>query len=878
MLLVTRFIKGLRDELRAVVHVAPLLQPPAWAALLVLALLPVAAHLALDGGLLFWVQAVCLLGIGLLGLFSEFVAYYWRRRHWTRFPDGEEVVPFLPALLTLLSFPLYFFASVSLFAAAGQAWPHLIPVPDSGAAWGAALDNLLRSQIFFSLFEVFKLRLGPEFEGLHAENLVFATRFFLSAALIKFIIVLARAAYYRSRDMGRGTDLMARLEKAVVADDPALTAQVAGRLGDSLRDACDRLQAQTHQGQAQYAWQALAAMQAFALPHFERCVKAATGNTWHAQNAFLQQFRQHIHITEIPAQPASRRRSLLATPVLLLAGLSAVQFVLPGLAGTALSAVLLLLLAWLVLDTRRWAEALEQRGLIRAATPEQLAAWMQRGIWFAAPLLIATQTRLLFGLHEAGVPLFAPAPVTVDAVAVLFFTFDNLLRTQMLVDIFQVYGFYTADLRHEGLFGGLTTWANRLLLDATVIMAVKLWFDKRWFKLRRRWKKPEQKPEKTAKPKLDNAELRLHEEAERCGIHSPMLIRRYYEALHERLLALIEACRGRQKLLVALADSGFYGYAQQQPQAETPRESTPQDRLSAVKDGVACAEQHNNLGVALQEKQRNDEAIEEFRRAAAVYQQVMKAYGVDLRNDFAAATMNLANALGDAGRQADAIAAYRRVIKIRAHLVKAGKSELREELAMALGNLGTTLSDSGNKRAAEHMLRQAAILYLRLAKEGAAVTDKLASVLLNLGNEQGDSGRHAAAIQTYRKALPLYRKHIAAGAVALRDEEASLYMNLAVILESRGQLPSALQCYAKAIVLLTTLVREGRSELQTTLAKALGNRGNALWNNGQFPEAENSYRKAAKLYAARIRAGHTESRDDLARVRSNLGNVLRART
>src|SRR5262249_40755633 len=91
----------------------------------------------------------------------------------------------------------------------------------------------------------------------------------------------------------------------------------------------------------------------------------------------------------------------------------------------------------------------------------------------------------------------------------------------------------------------------------------------------------------------------------------------------------------------------------------------------------------SNVGVALQQERRLDEAIDHYRRAVA------------LRPDYAPAFNNLGSALRARGRRDEAVASYRKAL------------ELRPEFAGAHYNLANLLVDEGNPAAAIDHFEQA---------------------------------------------------------------------------------------------------------------------------------------------------------------------------
>ena len=139
------------------------------------------------------------------------------------------------------------------------------------------------------------------------------------------------------------------------------------------------------------------------------------------------------------------------------------------------------------------------------------------------------------------------------------------------------------------------------------------------------------------------------------------------------------------------------------------------------------AESHNNLGIALRELGKLDEAIVCHRRA------------LELRPGFAEAQNNLGNALKDQGILDDAIACYRRAL------------ELRPDYAATHCNLGNALKNQGNLDEAIACFRRA----LELKPDFAEAHN-------DLGTAFKDQGDLDEAIACYRRALELKPDYAAA--------------------------------------------------------------------------------------------------------------------
>ncbi|WP_411883849.1 tetratricopeptide repeat protein [Polaromonas sp. YR568] len=253
------------------------------------------------------------------------------------------------------------------------------------------------------------------------------------------------------------------------------------------------------------------------------------------------------------------------------------------------------------------------------------------------------------------------------------------------------------------------------------------------------------------------------------------------------------------------------------------------------------ASTHNNLGVLLKEGRRPDEAEAAYRRA------------LTLRPDYAEALNNLANLLRKSGRLDEAEAAYRRAL------------ELRPDYAEALNNLGVLLK---NSRHTQDERDGAAA-----PRDAAQATPGHARALNDLGNRHQTNRRPAEAEAAYRQALEAW------------PEYAEAHNNLGVLLKNAERLAEAEAAFRRALSLkpdyvaawnnLGNLLQLGRRlaeaeaayrqalALKPDYAEACNNLGLLLQNSGRWPEAEASFRRAVEL-----RPGYADAHQ-------NLGNLLK---
>jgi protein O-GlcNAc transferase len=164
------------------------------------------------------------------------------------------------------------------------------------------------------------------------------------------------------------------------------------------------------------------------------------------------------------------------------------------------------------------------------------------------------------------------------------------------------------------------------------------------------------------------------------------------------------------------------------------------------------AEAHSNLGNALNELGRYDEAAASCRRA------------LKLVPDFAEAHSNLGNALKGLGELAAAAASYRSAVKHK------------PDFAIAYSNLGNVLKELGQFEEAVSICRRAVEL-----------NPDFADAHVNLGNALKEFGQLEKAVASYRRA------------VELKPDFAIVHNNLGLALHALGQPDAALASYCRAL-------------------------------------------------------------------------------
>jgi tetratricopeptide (TPR) repeat protein len=261
-----------------------------------------------------------------------------------------------------------------------------------------------------------------------------------------------------------------------------------------------------------------------------------------------------------------------------------------------------------------------------------------------------------------------------------------------------------------------------------------------------------------------------------------------------------------------------------------------QDSETLFRQAIAVTENnalaHGNLGMALDKKNRVEEAIREYREAIRLRPEDVKSrnnLGIDLvkngeldegirqyqeairlKPDFADAHFDLAIAFRNQGQLDQAITQYQEVIR------------LKPEDAKAQNNLGNVLLSQGRTEEAVSRLQAA----IRLKPDDAEPRDSLGVALLKLG-------RTDEAISQFQEAI------------RLNPDDAKAHNNLGNVLLNQGRTDAAVSQYQEAIRLKPDYAR-AHNNLGLALAKtgdktgAISEFQEAIRFNPNYPEAQDN--------------------------------------
>ena len=214
-----------------------------------------------------------------------------------------------------------------------------------------------------------------------------------------------------------------------------------------------------------------------------------------------------------------------------------------------------------------------------------------------------------------------------------------------------------------------------------------------------------------------------------------------------------------------------------------------------IRRNPGCWMAHYNLGIALDQKGRVDEAITQYREA------------LEINADDAAAHNNLGTDLFQKGKVDEAMLHYQETLRINPHSAEAHL------------NLGSALQQKGNMAGA-----------MTQYQEALAINPDYADAHNNLGNLLRQMGRVTEAIPHFQQAL------------ALNPADAKAHNNLGMAFQQEEKPDEAIAQYQNAL------------QITPDDADAHNNLGAALRQKGSVDEAIQQYQAALKINPGSARA------------------------
>ncbi len=542
---------GLRDELNATLHVVGRTSVVFWLACVVLFLPLSTIGLLPLGRFSLVLQVAALLLFGLFMMKPAVLAREFRRDDALELRDWEsrEVVMHLPTLMVLAALPFYLLGQAVLFRLTMQHMQGVLAGGSWADAWALSFNNVLYTEIFLDVVEIFNLGAAPEPEHRLGKVMIFVTRALLSLAFIRVLLEILRAAWYRAHGLGRGEDLLARHEAAMAESDYVEVRHLTETIAANIRHTIDTLVDRLGDPRRESGLLTLHALRDWAIPRLEQRLRNDPDGPEGLSRIIvrLQQPAQPVpHFA-----PGAKVARVALTLALVAAGLALVAYV-PGWSGLAVSIAALLGFGWLLVTPRSSIERLMRMGVL----PRFSAASMTRAtlIWALAlaVVLVAVGFFVFEGAAQIDGNAFVITDPTPDGTEITGFLVTNLLRLQLFFGLPDALGIWNSPLEQRPILGSALTLLFRTTLNvgsvAVLLTALSVSYDRVM----------------SGSRLLGNDELAMRMEAMRSGGFAPELARRHADLVREELWErLIDS--GDPRMREALVEAGVYDWVAVNP-------------------------------------------------------------------------------------------------------------------------------------------------------------------------------------------------------------------------------------------------------------------------------------------------------------------------
>jgi eukaryotic-like serine/threonine-protein kinase len=257
---------------------------------------------------------------------------------------------------------------------------------------------------------------------------------------------------------------------------------------------------------------------------------------------------------------------------------------------------------------------------------------------------------------------------------------------------------------------------------------------------------------------------------------------------------------------------------------------------------------HHAIGTVLAANGKSEEAIESYRKALAIRQELAdtKAAVIQLQLDLSLTHTNIGILLAQVGRLEEARVSYRKAWAITQKLFAAnpGHAGPVHLLALQIGYMSDLEMKAGKPKEAMTMLRPLLTAEQALADANPAVIEfqvLLGNTQNGLGVMLRDMGKPTEALQMHQKALAIRRKLADANpaVTGFQSDLALSHVNVANMLERIGKPEEALAEFGKALAIQQKLADTNPTvtAFQDRLAEGHNYVGRLFVRQERFPEA-----------------------------------------
>lgn len=398
--------------------------------------------------------------------------------------DSAVVLTYLPVAAAIFALPIYLVAQASLFWRVMVHFPGTLPGTGWGDAWRLSLDNLLFTELFLDLFDVLNAGLAEQPAGLTGRLIVFVTRLILSVGFVRVAVTLIRAAYYRAHGLGRGTDVIADLQRAADGGDALQVWHLGRELRGDMRATVDVLldrvdRQDLSERERDDAYRCLRALRDWALPHMDEMVLHGDPRSHRLEE--LDADLSSSWYRPDP-EPPKRRPDLGIWLSVIALACAAIIGLAPSLLGFAVGATAMLVLAWLLASPRATYVAAMERGVAPYVPVEGLRGAVLAGSAVLAVSFLGAAWGTLWHATQLWPDAFAGLREGAGNRDVLAFILASVVRVQASLSLPDVFGLVEPPFEQRPWVGSALTFVLRTGLNlgfvAVVITAVQVGRDR----------------------------------------------------------------------------------------------------------------------------------------------------------------------------------------------------------------------------------------------------------------------------------------------------------------------------------------------------------------------------------------------------------------
>jgi len=279
----------------------------------------------------------------------------------------------------------------------------------------------------------------------------------------------------------------------------------------------------------------------------------------------------------------------------------------------------------------------------------------------------------------------------------------------------------------------------------------------------------------------------------------------------------------------------------------------------------------NNLGNALSNQGRRDEALCITEEAADIYRSLAKANPQKFLPDLATTLSNLGIRLYNQGSREKALDAAQEAVDIQRKFDETNCRVFMPGLASSLNNLSTILSALGQKEKALDLIKEAVAINKQLAEsDPQRFLPDLAASLYNLGLRLSEFNQRKEALDAVQKVVDIYQQLVRSNSQAFLPNLAASLNNLGGRLSDLGRWEEALAAAQECVSIRRKLVESNLLAFLPDLASSLNNLGKILFSMRRGKEALAAVHESVNIHRRLAETNPQAFLPDLAMSLNNL--------